>query len=175
LKLSPVKFCDAFVLLKHRQRLFEQVVKVQRVRRLLLSLVADLHVPDLVEQREEIRKLFRDQFFQWLLGIHDEAENLGEHIALREADFFRINSRACHDGVDQILLIFAIHDGEPARITESAPVTAQYPVSDRVECPAPKAARIDGQQIRNSIEHLPRSFIRERQQQNISGINSVLQ
>jgi hypothetical protein len=72
-------------------------------------------------------------------------------------------------------LIFAIHDGESARITESAAVTAQYPISHRVECPAPKSAGIDGQQIRNAIEHLPGGFVGEREQQDISRINSVLQ
>jgi len=41
--------------------------------------------------------------------------------------------------------------------------------------PAPKPACIDGQQIRNSIEHLPRGFIREREQQDISRIDPVLE
>src|SRR4029453_19676426 len=134
-----------------------------------------MHVPDLVEWRQGIKKLFPKQFFQWLLCIDDETENLGEPVAFRKPDFFRINSRVCHDRVDQILLIFAIHDGEPTRITESAAMPAQYPISDRVECPAPKSARIDRQQIRNPIEHLPGGFVGEREQQNISRIDSVLQ
>src|SRR6266478_6613089 len=49
LKLPPIKFPDAFVLLKHRQRLFEQVVEIHRVGRLLLFLVANVNVVDFVE------------------------------------------------------------------------------------------------------------------------------
>ena len=49
LKLPPIKFPDAFVLLKHRQRLLEQVVEIHRVGRLLLFLVANVNVVDFVE------------------------------------------------------------------------------------------------------------------------------
>ena len=49
LKLPPIKFRDAFVLLKHRQCLFEQVVEIHRVGRLLLLLITDVNVFDPVE------------------------------------------------------------------------------------------------------------------------------
>ena len=52
---------------------------------------------------------------------------------------------------------------------------AQDPVSHRVKRPAPKSTRIDGQQIRDAIEHLPGGFVGEGEQQNISRIDSVLE
>ena len=114
LKLPPVKRRDVFVLLQHRQCLFEQVVEIHRVGRLFLFLVARMHVFDLVEQRQEIRKLFREQFLHRRFRVHDKAEDFREHIAFREPDLFRIDPRVRHHGVDQILLIFAVHDAEAA-------------------------------------------------------------
>ena len=104
-----------------------------------------------------------------------KTENLREHIAFRETDFFRIDPGARHHRVDQILLIFAVHDGEAAGVTERAAVPAQHPIADRVKCAAPNPAGIDRQQIRDAIEHLPRGLVREREQQNISRIDSVLE
>ena len=134
-----------------------------------------MDVLDLLEQRQEIREFCGKQFFHRRLCIDDKAKYLGEDIAFREPDFFRINSRACYDRVDQILLIFAIHDREPARITERAPVTSQDSVPHRMERPAPKPARIDREQIRDAIQHLSGGFIREGEQQNISRIDSVFE
>ena len=54
-------------------------------------------------------------------------------------------------------------------------MTAEDPISHRVECPAPKPAGIDRQQIRNSIEHLSRGFVREGEKQDIARIDSVLE
>ncbi len=44
-----------------------------------------------------------------------------------------------------------------------------------MECPAPKSAGIDWQQIRNAIQHFAGCFVREREQQNISGIDAVFE
>src|SRR5260370_1127580 len=100
LKLPAIKRVDALVLLQHRQRLFEQIVEIDRVRRLLLFLVAGVHVGDFFEQRQEVRKLFREQFFQRCLGVYDETENFREDVAFREPDLLGIDPRACDDSVD---------------------------------------------------------------------------
>ena len=134
-----------------------------------------MHIFDLVEQRQEVGKLFREQFLHRGLGGGDNAEDFREHVALGKPNFLRINSCARHYRIDQILLIFAVHNCEPARVTERAAVAAQHPVTDRVKCAAPKSAGIDRQQIRDAIEHLPRGFVREREQQNVARINSVLE
>jgi hypothetical protein len=52
---------------------------------------------------------------------------------------------------------------------------AQHSITNRVKRPAPNSACVDRQQIGDAIEHLSRGLIRERQQQNIPRINSVLQ
>ena len=76
LKLPAIKRGDVFVLLQHRQRLFEQIVEIDRVRRLFLFLVAHVDVGNFFEQRQKIRKLFGKQFFERRLGVNDKAENL---------------------------------------------------------------------------------------------------
>ncbi len=163
------------MLLQHPERFLEQIVEVHRVRGLLLFLVARLHVRDLLEQRQEIGKLFREQRIDRRLGVNDETENLGQHIAFRESHLLRIDSRRGDHGIDQILLIFAIHDGEPARIPERASMPAQHAISDRMKRAAPKSARVHRQQIRDAIEHLARGFVRKSEQQDIARVDAVLE
>src|SRR6266498_5784913 len=112
LKLPAVNFRDPLVLLKQKQSFLKQVVKIHRVRRLFLFLVALPNVLNLLEQRQEIRKLFRKQFLQRVLGIDDETEDFREHIAFRKSDLLWIDSCAGHHSLDQVFLIFAVHDGE---------------------------------------------------------------
>ena len=121
------------------------------------------------------RKLFREQRLQRHLRVHDEAEDFREHITFWKPDFLWINSCARHHRIDQILLIFAVHDGEAARVTERGAVPAQNPVSNRMECPAPESAGIHWQQIRDAIQHFTGCFVREREQQNISRIDAVFE
>ena len=54
-------------------------------------------------------------------------------------------------------------------------MASQHSIADRVKRPAPNPAGIDRQQVRHSIEHLPSGFVGEREQQNISRIDSVLE
>jgi hypothetical protein len=53
--------------------------------------------------------------------------------------FVKVIRKPGCDGIDQILLVFALHDGEPTRITKRAPVPAQNSVAHGVERPAPKS------------------------------------
>jgi len=53
-------------------------------------------------------------------------------------------------------------------------VPAQHPVADRMKRPAPESAGVHGQKVCDAIEHLPRGFVRESQQQDVSRINPVL-
>ncbi len=52
---------------------------------------------------------------------------------------------------------------------------AQNPVPYRMECPTPESAGVDRQQIRDAIQHFAGCFVREREQQNISRIDPVLE
>ena len=49
LELPPVNFRNPLVLLKHRQRLFQQVVEIHRVGRLLLFFVSLVDILNFVE------------------------------------------------------------------------------------------------------------------------------
>ena len=92
-----------------------------------------------------------------------------------KSDFLRIDSAARDHGVDQILLVFAIHDGESARISESAAVAAQHPVADGMKRPAPESARVDREEICDAIEHLARGFVGEGEEQDVARIDAVLE
>src|SRR4029077_14269287 len=118
LELPPVNPRDVLVLEQHSQRFFQQIVEVEGVGRLLLSLVTRLHIFDLLEQGQEVGKFLREQFLYWPLGVNYETKNVREHVGLWKPHFLGINSRACHPRRNQILLIFAIHDGETGGIAE---------------------------------------------------------
>ena len=51
---------------------------------------------------------------------------------------------------------------------------AQHAIPDRVKRAAPKTARVDREKIRHAIEHLARSFVRKREQQDVARIDPVL-
>src|SRR5438034_1296823 len=117
-----------------------------------------MNVADFIEQRQEVRELFREQFVHRALGVDREAEDLGQDIAFRESYLLWIDSGAGYDGIDQILLVLAIHNRETAGISESAAVPPQHAIAHRMKGAAPKSAGIDRQQIGDAIEHLPRGF-----------------
>ena len=75
----------------------------------------------------------------------------------------------------QILLVFAIHDGESARISESAAMPAQHPVADGMKRPAPESARVHRQEIGDPIEHLARGFVGEGEEQDVARIDAILE
>src|SRR6266480_446953 len=64
--------------------------------------------------------------------------------------FVKVIRKPGCDGIDQILLVFAVHDGEPARITKRAPVPAQNSVATAWNVPPQNSAGIDRQQIRRA-------------------------
>ena len=71
-----------------------------------------MHILDLLEQRQEIGKLFGEQLVHGSLGVDGEAKEIGQYVALGKPNFLRINSRVGNNSCNQVLLILAIHDGE---------------------------------------------------------------
>ena len=161
--------------LQHPQRLLEQVVEIERVGGFLAALIARLDVFDLLEEGQEIRKLFREQFLDRSLGVDDEAEDVREHVAFRETDFLGIDPGARDDGVEQIFLVFAVHDREPARITEGAPVPPQHAVADGMKRPAPEPAGVDREQIGDAVEHLAGGLVREGEEEDVARVDALLE
>ena len=161
--------------LQHPQGFLEEIVEIHRVRVLLFLLVAGVNVSDLLEQRQEIRKLFRQQRINGCLGIDDETKNLSEDVAFREPDFLWIDPGRGDYRVDEVLLILAVHDREPGGIPEGAAMTPQHSIADRMKCSTPKSARVDRQQVRHAIQHLARGFVGESEQQNVSRVDPILE
>ena len=104
-----------------------------------------MHILDLLEQWQEIGKLFGEQFLHWPLRVDREAEEIGEHVTLGKTNFLRINSRVGDNGCDQVLLILAVHNSETRGITEGTAVAPQHTVADGVKGPAPDSGGIDRQ------------------------------
>jgi hypothetical protein len=134
-----------------------------------------VHIRDLLEQRQEIGKLLRQQFFERPFGVDHETENVREHIAFWEPHFLRVDARASHDGIEQIFLVLAVHDGESARVTECAAMPSQHAVADGMKSPAPESAGIDREQVGHAIEHLARGFIREGEKKDVARVDAVLE
>ncbi len=89
--------------------------------------------------------------------------------------FVKVIRKPGCDGIDQILLVFAVHDGEPARITKRAPVPAQNSVAHGVERPAPNPLASTGNKFATRPEHFARGFVCEREQQDVARIDPVLE
>src|SRR5437764_15469822 len=104
-----------------------------------------MHILDLLEQRQEIGKLFGEQLLHWALSVDGEAEEICQNIALGKANFLRINSRVGDNSGNQVLLILSVHDGETGRITKRTAVAPQHAVADRVKRAAPDSAGINRQ------------------------------
>ena len=102
-----------------------------------------MHILDLLEQRQEIGKLFGEQLLHGSLRVDSEAEEIGQNVALGKTNFLRINSRVGDNGRDQVFLILAVHDRETEGITESTAMTPQHTVPDRVKGAAPDSGGID--------------------------------
>ncbi len=94
LKLPPIKRRDLLVFLEHSKRLFEQIIEVERVGRFFPALVARVHIFDLLQERQEIGKLLREQFLDRSLRVDDETEDVRQHVALWKSDFLRVDSAA---------------------------------------------------------------------------------
>src|SRR5205823_15036443 len=95
---------------------------------------------DPLEQGQEIRKTSGEQVFERAFGVHYETEDLGQNIPLGKPDLLWIDSGFSDHRVDQILLIFAVHNGEAAVVTKSAAMAAKHPVANRMKGAAPDAA-----------------------------------
>src|SRR5205814_5878330 len=98
-----------------------------------------LQILDLFEERQKIRELLREQRIDGGLGVNNETENFREHVAFRESNLLRVDPGRRDHGIDKILLIFAIHDRESARITERAPVPPQHSIPDGMKGAAPES------------------------------------
>src|SRR6202011_5663110 len=63
--------------------------------------------------------------------------------------------------LDEPLLVLGIQDLEPLRKFRLAPVQAQKPVREAVECPDPQAAARNPQKLLDAAAHLAGGFVRE--------------
>jgi len=90
--------------------------------------------------------------------------------------FVKVIRKPGCDGIDQILLIFAVHDGEPARINQ-----ARSRARAEFGCPRRGTSRpkiplaSTGNKFATRPEHFARGFVWEREQQDVGRIDPRLE
>ena len=88
---------------------------------------------------------------------------------------FRFNPRVGDAGLDQILRVVAVENGEIAPVTEQIGVRAQNPRADGMERAAPERRQFLPQQIRDAPHHFAGGLVGERQQQDAVGGNALFE
>ena len=110
-----------------------------------------------------------------LVRVDGERENFVENFRLREMRAFCFNPGVGDTGLDQILRIVAIEDGEIPAITEQVGVRSQNPRPDGMERATPKRRQFLSQQIPDPAHHFAGRFVGERQQQDAVGGDALFE
>ena len=83
--------------------------------------------------------------------------------------FFGFDAGVGDAGLDQILRVIAVEDGEIALVPEQIGVLAQNPRADGVKRAAPERRQLPAEQIGDAAHHFAGGLVREREQQNPVG------
>ena len=118
--------------------------------------------------------LFHEHILDAPAGIDRVAEDIGEHLAFGETLVLRIVAELRDHGVEQVLLVLAVHDGEAGREARGLGVAAEQAVADGVEGAAPQPGDVVGQEVRDAVEHLARGFVGEGQEQDVRRRHAIL-
>ena len=175
LKPALVMFPQVGVVLQQLEPKDEQVVEIHRVGRAFAVGVTGGQRGDLGRELREMIELAGEQFCDRLVGVAGERKNFVQHVQLGEMRAFRFNFRVGNAGLDQVLRIVAVQDGEIALVAERFGVQAQDPRADGVERAAPERTQFVAEQIADSPHHFAGGLVREGQQQNPVGGDALLQ
>jgi hypothetical protein len=151
----------------------EQVVEVHRVRIALALLVAAEDVHHLVAVHHEVRVVLLEVQLQRRAGVDQVGIDVEQHVAFREALLERLDAEGGDGGLHRLLGVFGVENREAAAIADGVRVAAEQAVADRVKRAAPDAARVDGDELLDAAEHLPRRFVRERDDEDVGRIDAV--
>ena len=92
-------------------------------------------------------------FLQGLTGVDLHGEEVRQRLGLRKADGFHVDGRVGDAGVEQILGVLAVGDGEVATVAELVGVQAQDADPDRMEGAPPKIYHTAAKQISDPFHH----------------------
>ncbi len=161
LKLALITLRELSIVSQHAERFLEQVVEVQDIGRLLLFFIPALRLGDAVGEFEKVRVLLGEHLIDFPPRVQRKRKNIGQDFALRKELVLGVHAELRDHGVEQVLLIFAIHDREARRKARGLRVAAEHAVAHGVKCSAPKSGEIVRHEARDAIEHLARRFVRE--------------
>ena len=139
----------------------EQVVEVHAVRGLLARAVAGGDVLNLADQRREVVVVLRQRLGDGAARVQRHREDVAEHIGLRETRLLHVNAGLVHAGLEEILGVLAVEDGEVGPPAEHGGVLAEDAVADGVEGAAPEVGNVVAQQVGDTAHHLLRGLVRE--------------
>ncbi len=182
LEAALVMFAHVGVVLKELEPEREQVVEIHRVGRALalgvkvgqagnfLIQIAVALVPV-----EQINELLVQQFADGFVRVDGEGENFIQHVRFGEMRAFGFDFGVGDAGLDQILGVVAVKNGEIAPVTERVGVGTEHAGADGMKGAAPKLAQLVAEQIGHAPHHFAGGLVGERQQQNPVGGDALLQ
>ena len=136
---APLKmFAHVRMILQQLEPQHQQVVKIHAVGRAFASEVAFVLVDNLFDVIGKVTEFSLDQFRNRLMRVGRERKNFVQHVGLWKVFVLRVNLRIQQAGLDQILGIVAVEDGEIFLVAERVRVQPQNPCADAVKSSAPK-------------------------------------
>ena len=142
----------------------QQVVVIHPVPLTLELLIAGLDACQGFGERLKPGVPRDDQPRQGRRGVDREADDLLDHLGLREAVRSPISPDLVDGQPDQLPRVFGIENGVVVAIAEADGMASQKAIPDRVKGPSPDAARISRQEPLDALQHLPRGPIGEGHQ-----------
>ena len=129
----------------------------------------------MIDDLVEVGVACGDDLRQRRAGVVSHRIDVTQHLGLWETKTRGVDPAAVHHGLQQVLLIFTIHDRETFAIAQTLRIPAQQFVADAVKRAAPEPLHIHRHQHRHTIQHLTRRLVGERQQQDLLGQHAIVQ
>ena len=151
----------------------QQVVEVHGIGLAFAILVAAEDGDHLLLVDREMGKVFLQVQFQRRARVDQIRIDVQEHVALGEALLEGFDAEGGDSAVHGLFGIFVVEDREIRAISDGVGVVAEQAIADRVKRAAPDAARVDGNELLDAAEHLPRRLVGKRQEEDLRGVDAV--
>jgi hypothetical protein len=123
----------------------------------------------------KMRVLLGDDFRHRLARVHREREHFLQNIRLGEAHLVCLGVGLADARLQKIARVLAVEDGKVIFEPRLISVPAEHAMADGMEGAAPQLAEVIPEQIRHAAHHFAGGFVRECEQQDAVGRDSLLQ
>ena len=175
LKAALVMFAHVGMVLQQLQPQRQQVVEVHAVGGALAGNVTLLQVGDLFGELLEVAELRGHDFFGGPVGVDGERKDFVEHLGLGKMRAFDFDAGVGHAGLDEILGVVAVQNGEVAMITEQIGVRAQHAAADGVEGATPQPERLLADEVGNAPHHFRGRLVGKGEQEDLVRRNALFE